>query len=365
MRCVVAGCATFLIPSIASWAGEPTKINLRVLNGHKADTARELLRRYAPLGPEETTAEAWQSWWKENKPYLFFSESGWYRWYIDPLAKKRGIPTKDLRGSLRASERSDGMSTGFSVEPGVRQLFLDDIAMEKTEGLKRVVNQPTRHSGNPVLKGEHPWEMAATSVYGTMLYDETTKLFRLWYLCNAAPPGNGRKWVEVGGYRRVTNCTLLAYATSKDGVTWDKPGLNQLSFEGSTKNNLIDIGIDNPEGVGVLHAAHERDPARRYVAFFWDRRVSPPDDGIGVNEKLAKVPKEPAGLTEKQRQGGMWVAFSPDGIVWKTHGPILPQGSDTTHTILYDPKIKKYVAYGRMGFGRKLGRRHVPRRPCH
>ncbi len=244
----------------------------------------------------------------------------------------------------------------FQIEPGVRQLFLDDVGVEKIEGLKRIVNQPKRHPGNPVLKGDYPWEKASASVYGTMLYDEKAKVFRLWYLCSPAPPASGRKWVEVGGYRRVTNCTLLAYATSKDGVKWDKPELNQLSFEGSKKNNLIDIGIDNPEGVGVLHAPHEKDPARRFVAFFWDRRLTPPDDPTGVDDQLAQVPKEPPGLTEKQRAGGMWVAFSPDGVTWKTHGPVLPQGSDTTHTILYDAKLKKYVSFGRMGFGRTVAR---------
>jgi len=267
-----------------------------------------------------------------------------------------------IRGSIAVQQRNIlanalvKVKPAFQIEPGVRQLFLDDVGIDKIDGLKRIVNQPKRHPGNPVLQGEHPWEKASASVYGTMLYDEKAKVFRLWYLCSPAPPASGRKWVEVGGYRRVTNCTLLAYATSKDGVKWDKPELNQLSFEGSKKNNLIDIGIDNPEGVGVLHAPHEKDPARRFVAFFWDRRLTPPDDPTGVNDRLAQVPKEPPGLTEKQRAGGMWVAFSPDGIRWKTLGPVLRQGSDTTHTILYDAKLKKYVGFGRMGFGRTVAR---------
>ncbi len=244
----------------------------------------------------------------------------------------------------------------FAVQPGTRQLFLDDEGIDRLEGLRRVVNQPRRHAKGPVLEGQHPWEKASTSVYGTMLYDDRAKLFRLWYLCTPAAPPGGRKWVEVGGYRRVTNCTLLAYATSRDGVNWHKPELNQLGFEGSRKNNLIDIGIDNPEGVGVLHRPGEKDPARRYVAFFWDRRLSPPNDPTGVDERLARVPKEPPGLTDRQRRGGLWVAFSADGIKWKTHGPVLPQGSDTTHTILYDDRLGKYVAYGRMGFGRTVAR---------
>lgn len=242
----------------------------------------------------------------------------------------------------------------FAVERGVRQLFLDDLGIESAGGLRRVVNQPQRHAGNPIVQGEHPWEKASASVYGTMLYNEPRKRFRLWYLCTPAPPASGRQWVEVGGYRRVTNCTLLAYAESEDALHWTKPELNQLSFEGSTRNNLIAIGIDNPEGVGVLFDPADPDDSRRFKAFFWDRRVAPPDDPTGVDDNLARIPVDPPGLTEAQRAGGMWVAFSPDGLDWTTHGPVLPAWSDTTHTILYDARSKKYVAYGRMGFGRTV-----------
>jgi len=264
----------------------------------------------------------------------------------------------------------------FVVEKGVRQLFLDDEGVEGLEGLRRVVNQPTRHPENPVVQGEYPWEKASTSVYGTALFDEAMGRFRLWYLCTPGPLPSGRKWVEVGGYRRVTNCTLVGYATSLDGIHWEKPFLNQLSFEGSTENNLVKIGIDNPEGISILFDPQDPDPARRYKAFFWDRRVSPPGDpsppklgGMeggqgGVNEGRggasgpapAPVPQEPPGLTPAQAAGGLWVAFSPDGLTWQTHGPVLPQGSDTTQAVVYDPKINRYVAFGRFGFGRNVAR---------
>lgn len=69
-----------------------------------ADRANRLLARYAPAGTESNdSAELWQQWIKENRPYLFFSDQGDYRWYIDPLAKKRGVPSKELRGPARAS----------------------------------------------------------------------------------------------------------------------------------------------------------------------------------------------------------------------------------------------------------------------
>jgi len=65
--------------------------------------AATLLARYVfqPLAAN-ASADEWEKWWHENSAYVFYSELGCYRWYIDPLAKKRGIPTKDLRGPARA-----------------------------------------------------------------------------------------------------------------------------------------------------------------------------------------------------------------------------------------------------------------------
>jgi hypothetical protein len=64
---------------------------------------RRLLARYVPDGPGAgATPGAWETWWRENKPYVFFSDSGGYRWYVDPLAKKRSVPTAKLRGPARA-----------------------------------------------------------------------------------------------------------------------------------------------------------------------------------------------------------------------------------------------------------------------
>jgi hypothetical protein len=74
-------------------------------NEDTAGEARRLLDRYAPVGAvAEGSFAAWNSWWQTNKPYLFFSDSGGYRWYVDPLAKKRSVPTAELRGPARADK---------------------------------------------------------------------------------------------------------------------------------------------------------------------------------------------------------------------------------------------------------------------
>ena len=81
------------------------KAILAMRNEETKSKAASLLARYAPEGPGVTaSADAWEKWWKENSLYLFYSEMGGYRWYVDPLAKKRGVPTKELRGSARADK---------------------------------------------------------------------------------------------------------------------------------------------------------------------------------------------------------------------------------------------------------------------
>jgi len=66
--------------------------------------AKALLARYGPTENETfESADAWERWFKDNKPYVFFSDQGDYRWYIDPLAKKRQVATAALRGPARAS----------------------------------------------------------------------------------------------------------------------------------------------------------------------------------------------------------------------------------------------------------------------
>ncbi len=66
--------------------------------------AQRLLARYVPIGPSAGGSNVWASWWAENQRFAFASDAGDYRWYIDPLAKKRGVPTSELRGPKRASQ---------------------------------------------------------------------------------------------------------------------------------------------------------------------------------------------------------------------------------------------------------------------
>ena len=74
-------------------------------SGETRARARRLLVRYVPDGPSGGVAKAWEAWWRENRSYVFFSQAGEYRWYLDSLAKKRGVPTAELTGPKRADRK--------------------------------------------------------------------------------------------------------------------------------------------------------------------------------------------------------------------------------------------------------------------
>lgn len=125
--------------------------------------------------------------------------------------------------------------------------------------------------------------------YGTVI--KIGDVLHLWYIGNYGPLQN------TVNYERVNCC--ICYATSRDGVTWEKPDLGLVEFNGSRKNNIVQI--DAPKlwsTCAVLHEPDDPDPARRY--------------------KLAYE----AVLDGRIR---FCVAFSPDGLRW-TPSPRNPVG---------------------------------------
>ena len=140
--------------------------------------------------------------------------------------------------------------------------------------------------------------------YGTIIRIGET--FHLWYNGNYGPLQNNI------GYERV-NC-YLCYATSRDGVHWEKPALDLVEHNGSRRNNIVAL----PEPAlwstcAVLHDPEDPDPDRRF-----------------------KVAYE-ARIDGRMR---FCVAFSPDGLRWTPSprnpvGPFLEMAGVTKHRGLY------------------------------
>lgn len=87
---------------------------IELLNDVKAtEVAGRVLSRYAPEGPGANAgAVAWRNWFAENRPYLFFTEYGGFRWYVDPLAKDKKIPTAECRGIRRMDDSRRKVASG-------------------------------------------------------------------------------------------------------------------------------------------------------------------------------------------------------------------------------------------------------------
>jgi hypothetical protein len=215
-----------------------------------------------------------------------------------------------------------------------RYLFVDESDFYDLRGLEKVMHQPEKHSSNPLLVREHPWEAVTAQLYGTVLYDEEEELFKMWYM--AGPDRSRNPRIIIDG-RRITGL-VQAYATSVDGIRWEKPELDLVSFGGSTKNNILPVGEFGVEGMCVIKEPDDPDPRRRYKAVWWDH------DGESMKF-------DATGMVIEGSVGGLYVGWSADGIHWEHHpgNPVIDCFSDTGQQLVWDPVRERYVAFGRLG----------------
>ncbi|HUW61034.1 MAG TPA: hypothetical protein VMZ06_08510 [Candidatus Bathyarchaeia archaeon] len=191
-----------------------------------------------------------------------------------------------------------------------RQLFVDDFLVAQTT-MQRKYHKAEYYAGNPVLQPDKPWETQAESqnqpaptamVFSDgVWYDKQDGLFKMWYMA---------------GY-----CHGTAYATSRDGIHWDKPELDVVpgtNFVHTTQRDSATVWLD----------ADEKDPARRYKMFVYVR------------------PYEKKHLA---------VYFSPDGIHWSDAAAHSGPLGDRS-TVFYNPFRKVWVYsirdYAHPGIGR-------------
>src|ERR1700722_7899946 len=97
------------------------------------------------------------------------------------------------------------------------QLFVDLDHVETLDNVRQVFHSARKHPDNPVLRKVKPWENDR-GTWGSVLYDEEEKIFKAWY---------GGKSGRQKEYRpgSMSECNVLCYATSCDGVHWDRPEL--------------------------------------------------------------------------------------------------------------------------------------------
>lgn len=108
---------------------------------------------------------------------------------------------------------------------------------------------------------------------------------RMWYLGQGDEPG----WFE-----------RVCFATSRDGFSWRKPDLGLVAYNGSRKNNLVDLnqGRHHVQSCVVYYDPDDPDPGRVYKMLFQSRKY----------------------------ESSFAAAFSADGLRWR-ESPRNPVGS--------------------------------------
>jgi len=151
-----------------------------------------------------------------------------------------------------------------------RQLFVDDFLIEATT-LQRTFHPTQSWEGNPVLRPDKRWEKIYQNPQTSMAFsdgvwwDPRDRIFKMWYM--AASFG----------------CT--AYATSKDGLSWEKP---VLDVRPRTNIVLLSTQRDSTT-VWLDHGA--KDPTQRWKFFQFNRdsymgSVHTSADGIHWSEPV-------------------------------------------------------------------------------
>ena len=141
------------------------------------------------------------------------------------------------------------MTTSRMIHPyRNKQLFLDDHAIGRSYGLRRVLNKPTRTG--PVLRPDRSRGQTSLQTADPPQWNSDKGVWEWFY--------GGGYAVAPQGRRLHAEQNATHYATSEDGVHWDTSPLGLHEWRGSKDNN---IAID--PGGKVAHPDSPRRARRR------------------------------------------------------------------------------------------------------
>ncbi len=208
------------------------------------------------------------------------------------------------------------------LAPGRKELFVDDGVIARVENIRKQMHQPKKYGA--VIRADQPWEGDSIQVRTGPFWNPNEKQWMLWYL---------------GGY-----------ATSGDGIAWEKPLLGLRDYKGSKQNNLMlpvtryefkdpltgrEILKQDGDGISINHALYDPsdpNPQRRYK-------------GAGH--------KGPLCCLQGGRGAGFYPAISPDGRTWELLDTAFVPTADESHLNLdeergfYFATVKHNGPYGR------------------
>ena len=223
---------------------------------------------------------------------------------------------KTLRYTLFASLCS---LAAFAAEPlkiGNRlEPFVDQYLIDRMEGTSLRLHAP--HYAGVAVPFNDPWDRDASG-YATLIEDNG--LYRLYYRGGPRDDSAGKS---------EGSTSYFCYAESRDGITWVKPKLGLVEFQGSKENNIL------------LAPASKEDPWTQSISPFLDTRT-----GVPADERYKAV--------GGQWPHGLYVLVSPDGIKWRKwrEQPVFKAGAfDSLNVAFWSETERCYVLYFRVFTG--------------
>ena len=180
-----------------------------------------------------------------------------------------------------------------------KQLFIDHRFIEASENVRLVVNPPVKRP-EAILESDKPWDAFRLIFFSVA---EDGGVYKMWYQAY-----DDDQW---GGGR-----PRMCYATSKDGLNWEKPSLGLVEYQGSKENNIL---LEDKKLAFVFVDPHG-EPDQRYKMIY-------------------RGPQ------------GTLAGTSADGLHWNLppeHVSHLPPGWDTQKQAWWDERVNKYVVYLRV-----------------
>jgi len=186
-------------------------------------------------------------------------------------------------------------------------LFVDDHFIDSRENITRSYHAFEKHPANPLMPADKPWEGNIVYLYGSVLPTEDGEGYRMWYHC----------WAD-NEYR-------MLYATSPDGIHWEKPELGLVEYKGSKQNNILFRHTCENHNPQVIYTPWETDPMRRYKLIYFEYGRTPP----------------------KYTITGYRGMISPDGVHWQEvkDTPILLDSPGDVGNFVWDPHTEHYIGW--------------------
>lgn len=207
------------------------------------------------------------------------------------------------------------------LRSGVKQLFVDDYVLAETHNVQRRLHQPKKYGA--VIRPDQPWEDHSLQARSGPSWNPQEKFWMLWY-------------------------TDGAYATSRDGLHWEKPILGLREHKGSKNNNLMIPNTTYEDGSFY-------DSSGRFNTKIFRIRQGDGKDfrAIFYDPKDPDPKRRYKGFGTEIPFGALYPAVSPDGRKWELLKTSSIPSQDEFHLFqdqnrgLYVATVKHTGPYGR------------------